>query len=103
METKEYYKTGKRTSLKYGEVYENLSGTKYVCVSRFDCGHPMVQSAKASHMGDKFVVWECVVHGVRMYEDGRIDWEHSTDGSFEDPVFDFQIPEEYKRLWEVSK
>ena len=54
-------------------------------------------------MGDKFVVWECVVHGVRMYEDGRIDWEHSTDGSFEDPVFDFQIPEEYKRLWEVSK
>ena len=83
---KEYYETGKPFKWRFGFEYENLNGTKYVCVSRFPCNHPIVQSARAILMGGDWKVWECVVHGVRMYEDGRIDWGHSTDGSFEAAV-----------------
>lgn len=83
METKEYYKTGKPFCPAYGETYENLNGTTYRCISRAnETNDATMQNAKQSYG----VRWTFRAHGIRRYADGRIDWEHSTDGSFETAV-----------------
>ena len=83
MESAEYLKTGKLFAPEFGKVYTNLNGTTYRCISRKNT------SAAATMQNDRQsygVRWTFTAHGVRIYADGRIDWEYSTGGDFKPAV-----------------
>ena len=75
METRAYYNTRKPYTPRHGLIYSNQGGGEFVCLSWGDAGNTAVmQNTKSG--------WCFVAHGVGMYEDGRIDWDFSTDGEF---------------------
>jgi len=57
-----------------GQLYENLNGYTYRCIS--DGSTPVMQSVSTG--------WTAECHGVRHYSDGRIDWLSSSGGRFEE-------------------
>ena len=77
MATKAYYKTRKGFTPRTGETYENEGGGTFLCVSgRMGVG-PEIAIMRNVKSG-----WEFIAHGIGVYEDGKIDWDYSTGGSF---------------------
>ena len=56
-----------------GKTYENEGGGTYVCLG----AHGGVCTMANVRSG-----WTFLAHGVGIYEDGKIDWDYSTAGSF---------------------
>lgn len=77
-EMRRYYKTRKPFTPKSGEWYENAGGGRYQCV----CGRSGVGPFLASMRSAGG--WRFVAHGIGIYEDGKIDWDFSTGGYFEE-------------------
>ena len=69
---------GDRKSLypELGDIYEACSGGKYVVTG------VSLDSAVLKSLGTG---WTMTVHDLGVYQDGRIDWSHSTNGHFEEP------------------
>ncbi len=75
--TKEYYSTRKRFTPERGKLYENAGGGTYLCL-RTDGflaeGYAVMQNIRSG--------WTFTARGTAVYEDGRIDWDSSSDGAF---------------------
>lgn len=56
-----------------GEVYENARGGRFICRS---------SHGNDGRMQNILSGWDCVAHGIVRYEDGTIEWDYSTGGSF---------------------
>ena len=71
--TKEYIKTRKPFEPEEREEYENEGGGTFRCVRSYGTDAVMRNTRSG---------WEFIAHGIGIYEDGRIDWDYSTYGSF---------------------
>ena len=61
-----------------GEIYENAGGGKYLCESGF-------QDEDGRAIGWMINIksgWSLTAKGIVRYEDGTIEWDYSTDGTF---------------------
>lgn len=69
---------GERKSLypQVGDIYEACCGVKYV-VTGVNLDTARLKSLSTG--------WTMTVHDLGVYQDGRIDWSHSTNGHFDDP------------------
>lgn len=76
-EKRAYYATRKRDTLNPGIVYENEGGGFFRCL-RSD---PTVDAAIMKNIKSG---WTFMAHGIGIYIDGRIDWDYSTGGRFEE-------------------
>lgn len=56
-----------------GEVYENAGGGRFLCKRSNGCD---------ARMQNILSGWDCVAHGIVRYEDGTIEWDYSTGGTF---------------------
>lgn len=72
--TKEYLATRKPLIVIRGEIYENAGGGVYLAETT---GNPAVLLNTKSG-------WRFTAYGIGIYEDGKIDWDHSSDGLFDD-------------------
>ena len=63
----------RKIALKVGNVYKNLNGSKYLCVSSEENGKATVISQGG---------WRCDVVNTVMYDNGEIEWGHSFGGYF---------------------
>lgn len=61
-----------------GTVYENQGGGVFRCLKAqgYSNGHAATMQNVASG-------WTFQAHGIGIYEDGRIDWDYSTGGTFQ--------------------
>lgn len=75
MKTRAYYDTRKPYNPKHGYIYTNEGGGEYICQSWANQGGVAIMQNTRSG-------WCFVAHGVGIYEDGQIDWDYSTGGSF---------------------
>ena len=76
-EKRAYYATRKRISLKPGQIYENEGGGTFRCLKEdYLSDVAIMQNIKSG--------WTFMAHGVGIYIDGRIDWDYSTGGRFEE-------------------
>ena len=74
--TKEYRATRKPFEPSVGLWYENQGGGKYGCVESYELhGEKIAWFLSAGG-------WFFKAHGVGIYEDGKIDWDYSTDGEW---------------------
>lgn len=55
-----------------GKTYLNHNGSTYLCTRRID--------AETAVMVRQSDGWTLVAHRTRQFEDGTIEWDHSTDG-----------------------
>ena len=70
-----YYETRNLFFPIVGMIYTNENGERYKCIEEnFSC--PTMQNIKSG--------WTCKAHGVGIYSDGKIDWNYSTNGHFEE-------------------
>lgn len=73
-----------------GEVYRNRAGGEYRCISQMPATGALYynQSGGSSDTAALFrnvkSGWTFVAKGIIQYVDGTIEWDHSTDGHFED-------------------
>ena len=73
----------------FGEVYVNKNGCTYRCIDRVppemraDPCNALMQSTYVASYGS----WTFMAKGVGIYPDGKIDWDYSTGGTWEKPVF----------------
>lgn len=58
---------------KENKVYRNLNGSSYKCIESSSEGTVFVNILSG---------WMFTAHEVRVYEDGRIDWDYSEGGHF---------------------
>ncbi len=61
-----------------GEIYENAGSGKYLCRSSYqhDDGYTTAWMINIKSG------WDFTAKGIIRYEDGTIEWDHSTDGNF---------------------
>lgn len=59
-----------------GATYENEGGGSFRCLRSGPAGEAVMQNVKS--------LWTLNAHGCGVYEDGRIDWDYSTGGHFEE-------------------
>lgn len=72
---KAYYQTRKPFTPEHGVTYQNEGGGVYECVDFTPSqDHARFRNVKSG--------WYLSAHGVGIYEDGKIDWDYSTDGTF---------------------
>lgn len=57
-----------------GEIYENRGGGKYLCQFFYKDTAGMINVNSG---------WDFEAHGCGIYPDGKIDWDYSTKGRFE--------------------
>jgi len=55
-----------------GKTYLNHNGCIYRCTQRID--------AETAVMVRESDGWTCVIHRLRRYADGTVEWDHSTGG-----------------------
>lgn len=70
--TREYIATRKKIAVRQGETYENVGGGVFRAKSSGN--NAVMQNVKSG--------WCFYANGIGMYEDGRIDWDYSTNGAF---------------------
>ena len=58
-----------------GKVYENQGGGEYRCI----WGSSVLCTAIMQNTKSK---WTLTAHGCGIYDNGKIDWDYSTDGYF---------------------
>lgn len=61
----------KKTEIEVGNIYRNRNGKWYLCKSV--AGENATMERITDH-------WTLVAHGIRLYEDGTIEWNYSTGG-----------------------
>jgi len=74
---KDYYSTRRRFTPEQGKVYENAGGGTYLCLRPGGFmaeGSACMQNVRSG--------WTFTARGTAIYEDGRIDWDSSSDGVF---------------------
>ena len=59
--------------LEKGSIYKNRNGQEYKCIWVGDLCAGMLNVRSG---------WFCVAYGVKIYEDGTIDWNFSTGGHY---------------------
>ena len=73
-----------------GQVYINRGGGKYLCLSAGTRPCPTYYNASGCASGTSGVFrnvksgWTFTAKGIIQYADGTIEWDHSTDGRFEE-------------------
>ena len=60
-----------------GRIYENNGGGQFICI----VGGDDINSAIMKNISSG---WTFTAHGIGIYENGTIDWNHSTGGYFDD-------------------
>lgn len=78
-EMRRYYATRQRFTPERGRVYENQGGGTYRCLQAGG-----FLPARAAVMQNVASGWTLTAHDCGIYEDGRMDWDFSTDGRFEE-------------------
>lgn len=76
--TKEYRATRRGFRPEVGGVYENEGGGTFRCTALF---HWLYNAAVMQNVKSG---WTFRANGIGIYEDGRIDWDYSTGGHFEE-------------------
>ncbi len=80
---------GQRMEPVVGEIYTNRGGGRFRCVRPSSAG-PMFYNAAggfsnaSAWMQNIKSGWTFLAKGILQYIDGTIEWDHSTDGSFEE-------------------
>lgn len=59
-----------------GKYYRNAGGGVYKCVRSFKNDTAIMRNYLSG--------WTIMAHGCGLYEDGTIDWDYSTGGTFEE-------------------
>lgn len=59
-----------------GMIYENEGGGKFKCIKE-ELTHPTMQNI--------YTGWTFTACGTGIYRDGKIDWDYSINGHFENP------------------
>lgn len=73
----------------FGNVYESEGGGEYRCIDPVPLDHrsdpcdALMQSTTVTTWG----AWTFMAKGVHIYPNGKIDWNYSTGGAWETPVF----------------
>ena len=62
-----------------GEVYTNGNGAKYLCEAD---GHQDEDGRSIAWMTNIKSGWSMTTKGIVMYDNGEIEWDYSTDGTF---------------------
>ena len=62
-----------------GEVYTNANGAKYLCEAD---GHQDEDGPSIAWMTNIKSGWSMTTKGIVMYDNGEIEWDCSTDGTF---------------------
>ena len=62
-----------------GEVYTNANGAKYLCEAD---GHQDEDGRSIAWMTNIKSGWSMTTKGIVMYDNGEIEWDYSTDGTF---------------------
>ena len=78
-EMRRYYATRQRFTPERGRVYENQGGGTYRCLHAGG-----FLPACMAVMQNVASGWTFTAHDCGIYEDGRMDWDFSTDGRFEE-------------------
>lgn len=71
----EYYETRKPFIPEYGQIYEHINGGRYECID----ASPSEKRARFRNV--KTMLTKTAL-GIGIYEDGRIDWEHTVYNTF---------------------
>ncbi len=58
------------------KVYENKGGGLYRCIYYAADNVPVMQNVNTG--------WTLKANGICVYEDGKIEWDYSTEGHFEE-------------------
>ena len=61
-----------------GEIYENAGSGKYLCES----GYQDEDGRSIAWMTNIKSGWSMTTKGIVMYDNGEIEWDYSTDGTF---------------------
>ncbi len=70
---RDYYATRNPYYPIEGQIYDNEGGGIFKCIEEnYTC--PIMQNIKSG--------WTFRAHGTGIYEDGKIDWNYSTNGHF---------------------
>ena len=75
-----YYRSRRQLEPEVGKVYENAGGGMFMCIDAGGFYNSGI-SDNATFMNIKSF-WALDAHGCGVYEDGRIDWDYSTNGRF---------------------
>lgn len=73
-----------------GRVYANRGGGKYLCIARLSAAGTLyhhqvgVASETVAIFQNVLSGWTFTAKGIIEYADGTIEWDHSSDGRFED-------------------
>lgn len=59
-----------------GAIYRNRNGDYYKCTRIIDNN-----TREMKRIGDG---WTLEAHGIKMYQNGMIEWDHSTKGRWEE-------------------
>ena len=62
-----------------GEVYTNANGAKYLCEAD---GHLTEDGRTVAWMTNIKSGWSLTAKGIVQYDNGEIEWDYSTDGTF---------------------
>lgn len=65
----------RHTLLHEGNTYENKNGGTYKCLREIN--------RDTYDMTNTVTGWTLRAHVITMYEDGKIEWDYSTEGRFE--------------------
>lgn len=58
------------------KVYSNINGMNYICLaSKGQCDGIFQAMTKSK--------WTFTAHGCHVFDNGKIEWNHSSDGHFE--------------------
>ena len=63
-----------RFTPKKGQMYKNEGGGTYFCMDSDPNGTATMQNVLSG--------WTLTAHGCNIYENGKIDWDYSTNGRF---------------------
>ena len=80
MKPREYYNTRKPFTPVPNAVYENEGGGTFKAVWWHGTADP---TERIATMQNTRSGWTFTAHGIGIYEDGKIDWDYSTNGRFE--------------------
>ncbi len=94
-----------RITPEVGKIYEHNSGGTYICLSLEN----EISVTTSGNTGKSAVLqntetgWTLLAHGVNKYDNGKIDWDFSTQGRFEELPKEFKFKEGDKVVYTNSE
>lgn len=67
----------RHAELERGKEYKNRGGGTFKCISREH------RNSDAYYMQNTASRWTFMAHVITLYDDGTIEWDYSTGGTFE--------------------